>query len=80
MVHVFEGNIYIRVGRNFYATNVDADGDPIGYAALEFDKLYIKERICNNDLFVEITGHHKGRVNGSDINFGRWKNFELPTN
>ena len=80
MVHVFEGNIYIRVGRNFYATNVDADGDPIGYAALEFDKLYIKERICNNDLFVEITGHHKGRVNGSDINFGRWKNFELPAN
>lgn len=80
IVHVFEGSIYIRVGRNFYATNVDSDGNPIGYGALEFDKLYIKERICNNDLFVEITGHHKGRVNGSDINFGRWKNFELPTN
>jgi len=80
MVHVFEGSIYIRVGRDFYATNVDSDGNPIGYGALEFDKLYIKERICNNDLFVEITGHHKGRVNGNDINFGRWKTFELPTN
>lgn len=72
---IINGNIRVRLGANVLAENVP-EGE---LGILDYDKLYIKERIENNNLFVDIKGFWKDNYNvDSEVEYYRFRNQELP--
>lgn len=72
---VINGNIYILLGKN-----VNSDDSPNSILGiLEYDKVYIKERIEDGHLFVDVRGFKKDNYNtDSETVYHRFKNQELP--